>query len=70
MNSSFFTCDRTTHLKIAAVSLVAAFVVAAVAIHARVGDRVNSVTSAKTNGMVVKAGRPAVYSTRDDSAVR
>ena len=70
MNSSFFTCDRATYLKVAAVSLVAASVVTAVATHARIGDRVNSVASAKTNGMVVKAGRPAVYSTRDDSAVR
>jgi len=70
MNSSFFTCDSATHLKIATVSLVAAFVVTAVAIHARIGDRVNSVASAKTNGMVVKAGKPMVYSTRDDSAVR
>jgi len=70
MNASFFACDRATHLKIAIVSLVAAFVVTAVAIHARIGDRVNSIASAKTSGMVVKAGKPAVYSTRNDSAVR
>ena len=70
MNSSFFSCDRATHLKIVALSLVAAFVVIAVAIHVRTADQANSVASAKTNGMVVKAGKPAVYSTRDDSAVR
>jgi len=70
MNSSFFTCDRATHLKIAIVSLVAAFVATAVAVHARIGDRVNSIASTKTSEMVVKAGKPAVYSVRNDSAVR
>ena len=67
MNSSFFTCDRATHVKIAAVALVAGILVTVVGIHARTSD-----TSGLTaiNGMVVKAGKPAVLSTRDDSAVR
>jgi len=35
MNSSLFTCDRATHLKIVAIALVASIVVIAVGIHAR-----------------------------------
>ena len=69
MNSSFFTCDRATHLKIVAIALIAGIVVIAVGIHTRTSD--GSITAdAKTNGMVVKAGKPTIYSTRNDSAVR
>ena len=64
-NFSLFTCDRNTHLKIVAVALVAAIVIAVGGIHVRVGD-----AGATTSGMVVKAGKPAVYSTRNDSVVR
>ena len=70
MNFSLFTCDRTTHLKIVAVALVAAVVIAVGGIYARVGDAGSLTAGAKTSGTVVKAGKPAVYSTRDDSAVR
>jgi hypothetical protein len=69
MNSSLFTCDRTTHLKIVAIALVASIVVIAVGIHARTDDS-GSLANAKTSSMVVKAGKPAIYSTRSDSAVR
>jgi hypothetical protein len=70
MNSSFFTCDGATHLKVVAVALVAAIVVAVVGIHARVSDASDAVASAKASATVVKAGRPAVYSTRNDAAIR
>jgi hypothetical protein len=70
MNSSLFTCDRATHFKIIAVTLIATCVVISVAIHARTRDRENSVAGAKTSGVVVKAGKPAVYSTRNDTTVR
>jgi hypothetical protein len=69
MNSSFFTCDGATHLKIVAIALIASIVVIAVGIHARTSDG-SVAADAKTNGMVVKAGKPAIYSTRNDSAVR
>ena len=68
MNFSLFTCDRTTHLKIVAVALVAAIMIAVSGIYARVGGDLTA--GAKTSGTVVKAGKPAVYSIRDDSAVR
>jgi hypothetical protein len=69
MNSSFFSCDRTTHLKIVVVALVASIVVIAASIHART-DAGSDFAAAKTSGVVVKAGKPAIYSTRNDAAVR
>jgi hypothetical protein len=60
MNFSMFTCNRNTHLKIAAVALAAA-IVAIVGIHARSGDAGRVTAGAKTSGIVVKAGKPAVY---------
>ena len=70
MNFSFSTCDRATHLKVVAVALVAAIVIAVGGIHARIGDASRLAADAKTNGTVVKAGKPAVYSSRDNSVVR
>jgi len=70
MNFSLFTCDRATHLKIVVVALVAAIVVAVAGINARTGDAGGLTASAKTNGVVVKAGKPAVFSTRSDSTIR
>jgi hypothetical protein len=70
MNSSLFTCDRATHLKIVAVAVVAVIALAVGGIHARTGDGGNLTAGAKTSGTVVKAGKPAVYSTRNESAVR
>jgi hypothetical protein len=70
MNSSLFTCDRATHLKIVAVAVVAVIALAVGGIHAHTGDGGNLTAGAKTSGTVVKAGKPAVYSTRNESAVR
>ena len=69
MNSSLRNCDRTTHLKIVAVALVAGIAVSVAGIHARYSDS-DVVASAKTNGQIVKAGKPAIYSTRDGSIIR
>jgi hypothetical protein len=70
MNSSLFTCDRATHRKIVAVALVAVIAIAVGGFHARTGDSGNLTAGAKTSGTVVKAGKPTVYSTRNESAVR
>jgi hypothetical protein len=70
MNASLFTCDRATHLKIVAVALVAVIALAVGGTHARTGDAGSLTAGAKTSGAVVKAGKPAVYSTRNESAVR
>jgi hypothetical protein len=69
MNHSLVTADRTTHLKIVAVSLVAAIAVIVVGITARVTD-----TSASANlqahGPVLKAGKPAAVTVREGTAVQ
>jgi hypothetical protein len=71
-NSSLRTADRSTHIKIVLVALVAAVVVVTVGLNARTPDT-GSVTAGKAriDGPVQKAGRPTVYSNSDgSSAVR
>jgi hypothetical protein len=56
------------NLKIVIVALVAAIVVTVAGINARVTDVGSLAATAKTSGTVVKAGKPAFYSTGDDAA--
>ena len=69
MNHSLVTADRTTHLKIVAVSLVAAIAVILVGVTARISD---TGTSAKleASGPVLKAGKPATVTSRDATAIQ
>jgi ABC-type proline/glycine betaine transport system permease subunit len=67
MNSSMFTADRTTHLKIVVVSLVCATLVAGVGITARVTD---SASGLHATVPVVEAGQPVTSAIRDDVVVR
>jgi len=68
MNHSLVTADRTTHLKIVAVSLVAAIAVILVGVTARISDTgVNAKYEA--NGPVLKAGKPATVTTARDGIV-
>ncbi len=69
MNDSMLTCGWTTHLKIVAVALMAAGLVATVALHARVDDAGTGMLIAKAGGPVVKAGKPAVYATSNADAL-
>jgi len=55
-NTSMFTADRMTHLKIVVVSLVCATVVAGIGIAARVTDGTSEAS-------VIKAGKPFTAST-------
>jgi len=64
MNHSLVTADRTTHLKIVAVSLVAAIAVILVGVTARVTDTGAS-ANLQTHGPVLKAGKPATVTARD-----
>jgi hypothetical protein len=57
-NSSMFTADRMTHLKIVAVSLICATIVAGIGIAARVTD--GTLTSRGLEANVIKAGAPVV----------
>jgi hypothetical protein len=70
MNHSLMTADRTTHLKIVVVALVAAIVLVAVGITARVTAMDTETARVRTDGVVVKAGKPATYTTTDGATIR
>jgi len=69
MNHSLVTADRTTHLKIVAVSLVAAIAVVLVGITARLTDSGAS-ANLQAHGPVLKAGKPAAVTARDGNTVQ
>ena len=68
MNHSLVTADRATHLKIVAVSLVAAIAVILVGVTARISDNANS--NLQAHGPVLKAGKPAAVTVRDGNAIQ
>ncbi|MGO3930693.1 hypothetical protein NP284_20565 [Rhodopseudomonas pseudopalustris] len=65
MNHSIYSADRSTHLKIVVVALVAGVVVAGLGISARVTD-----DSFTQTARVIKAGQPVAVSTSNASMVR
>jgi hypothetical protein len=69
MNHSLVTADRTTHLKIVAVSLVAAIAVIMVGITARVTDSGAS-ANLQAHGPVLKAGKPAAITAREGNILQ
>ena len=69
MNHSLVTADRTTHLKIVAVSLVAAIAVILVGVTARISDTGAS-AKLEANGPVLKAGKPATVTVRDGNPIQ
>jgi hypothetical protein len=64
MNHSIHSADRSTHLKIVVVALVAGIAVAAFGISARTGSGFTQTAH------VVKAGKPVVVTSSDLSTVR
>ena len=64
MNHSIHSADRTTHLKIVVVALVAGIAVAAFGISARSG------LDFTQTAHVMKAGKPVVVTSSDSSMVR
>jgi hypothetical protein len=68
MNHSIYSADRTTHLKIVVVALVAAIGVAGFSITARstADDGLMQTASAR----VLKAGKPVVITSSSNSVVR
>ena len=70
MNSSLFTADRSTHIKIVVTALAAAIVVVVVSINARTSDIGLATARTWSDGPVVKAGQPAKYSVQEKSAIR
>jgi hypothetical protein len=65
MNHSIYSADRSTHLKIVVVALVAGIVVAGFGISARVSDDGYAQTA-----HVVKAGKPVAITSSNSSVVR
>lgn len=70
MNTSLFTADRDTHIKIVIVAIIAAIAVTTISINARIPDPGSVSARARSDSFVVKAGEPARYSIRDDAAIR
>jgi len=70
MNHSLVTADRTTHLKIVVVSLVAAIAVILVGITARISDTGTASAKLEAHGPVLKAGKNSVVTARDGSSVQ
>jgi hypothetical protein len=61
-NTSMFTADRMTHLKIVVVSLVCATIVAGVGVASRVSDG-STTSNGRLEATVIKAGTPLTAST-------
>ena len=70
MNSSLYTADRTTHLKIVVVALIAATLVAGIGIAARGIDLGTEILTAQTRSPALKAGAPAVWTSREAATIR
>jgi len=68
VSSSLFRAGRTTHFKIVAISLVSAIVIVLIGVNARTTDNVTA--EIRSTSGVVKAGQPAIYSSKDDKAFR
>ena len=67
-NFSLFTADRMTHLKIVAVSLVLATLVAGLGVAARVTD--GSASASGLEATVIKASKPMTAAVGNDRTVR
>ncbi len=66
MNHSMYSADRTTHLKVVVVALVAAIAVAGLAI----SSRVNADNASLAATAVIKAGQPVVLTSSDVTLTR
>ena len=71
MNHSIYSADRSTHLKIVIVALVAAIGIAGFGINARLNaDDGLTQTARVTSPGIVRAGKPVVITSSDSSVVR
>jgi hypothetical protein len=66
MNHSIYSADRSTHLKIVVVALIAGIAVAGFSISART----NSDDGYTQTARVIKAGKPVAVTSSDTSLVR
>jgi len=68
MNHSIYTADRSTHLKIVVVALVAATAVAGIGITARINSGDQYADAQRVQ--VITAGKPVMVTTSGQSVVR
>jgi hypothetical protein len=66
MNHSIYSADRTTHLKIVVVALVAGIAIANLALLSQGGSDTSSTESAG----VLRAGKPVAITSSDSSITR
>ena len=66
MNHSIYSADRSTHLKVVVVALVAGIAVAAVGLSARF----NADSGYAQAAHVIKAGKPMTVTSSDASVIR
>ncbi len=69
-NATILTADRTTHIKIVVVSLVASIMVLLAGIAARTDSGSDTTARIQTAGPAVKAGKPIAVSRTETSAIR
>jgi hypothetical protein len=68
-NVSMFSADRMTHLKVVAVALVCATLVAGIGVAARVADNSPAIDG-RTEVTVIKASKPMTAATAPDRTIR
>jgi hypothetical protein len=68
-NFSMFSADRMTHLKVVAVALVCATLVAGIGVAARVSDNSPAIDG-RSEATVVKASKPMTAATTEGRTVR
>ena len=68
-NYSIVTADRTTHLKIVVVSLIAGIVVVIGGIAAR-PNLPDMSTQLEARAPVLKAGKPVIWTSHDQNTIR
>jgi hypothetical protein len=69
MNWLIYTADRSTHLKIVAVGLTAALLVAVIGISAHKLNLGTDIMAARAPN-VIKAGGPAIFTDRNGPVIR
>jgi hypothetical protein len=69
MNWSMYTADRTTHLKIVVVGLVAAILVSVIGISARELNLGTDILTAQAP-TVIKAGGPVIFTDQGRTTIR
>lgn len=69
MNWSMYTADRTTHLKIVVVGLIAAILVSVIGISARELNLGTDILTAQAP-TVIKAGGPVIFTDQGHTTIR